>query len=134
MIAPPHRGNEVVPPSHRALSYSSVGACGPSSRRVNFFGPPSSTAQHRSSFLSAVGQSGNRAKRGSLMRKHEGSKRLARKLSRERVARALDHPDVLAILLAHEAAAAERKRARRGRVPITHPSLASTALAHAPAA
>jgi len=115
MTAPPYRGNEVVPPSHHTISYSSVGpvACPPG--ESFFLGPPSSTAQHRSAFPSAVALSGNRAMRGTLMRKHEGSKQLARKLSRERVARALEHPDVLAILLAHEVATAEHKRARRRR-------------------
>ena len=112
--APPYRGNEVVPPSHHMIPYSSVGACGPPSRRVNFF-LAHHQVPHSTDLPSAVALSGNRAKRGTLMRKHEGSKRLARKLSRERVARALEHPDVLAILLAHEVAAAEHKRARRRR-------------------
>jgi hypothetical protein len=36
----------------------------------------------------------------------------ARKAARQRVVRALEHPDVIAILLAHEAALAEYKRSR----------------------
>jgi hypothetical protein len=44
------------------------------------------------------------------------SKRQARKAARQRVVLALEHPDVIAILLAHEAALAEYKRSRPRRV------------------
>ena len=42
----------------------------------------------------------------------EGRKRQAREAARERVARALEHPDVLAVLVVQEAALAEYKRTR----------------------
>jgi DNA-binding protein H-NS len=45
------------------------------------------------------------------------SKRQVSKAARERVVRALEHPDVLAVLLLHEIALAEYKRSRPRRLP-----------------
>jgi DNA-binding protein H-NS len=51
------------------------------------------------------------------MSKDARGKRLARRLARERVAHALEHPDVFAVLLAHEFALGEYKRSRPRRLP-----------------